>query len=95
MFIIELTYKVDLAKVDAHLEAHVEYLKLQYANQAIVASGRKVPRTGGIILSKLESKAELLKILNEDPFKINDLADYNIVEFIPSMTSEEFKILKA
>ncbi|MEL6637945.1 MAG: YciI family protein [Bacteroidota bacterium] len=95
MFIIELTYKVDLAKVDAHLEAHVEYLKLQYANQAFVASGRKVPRTGGIILSKLESKAELLKILNEDPFKINDLADYNIVEFIPSMTSEEFKILKA
>lgn len=94
MFIIELTYKVDLSKVDEYLEEHIEYLKKQYANNIFIASGRKVPRDGGIILSKLKNKEELLKILNEDPFKINDLADYQLTEFIPTMTSKEFEQLK-
>ncbi len=94
MFVIELTYKVELEKVDEYLEEHVEYLKKQYANKAFIASGRKVPRTGGVILSKIENKEALLQVLEEDPFQINDLADYKIVEFIPSMTSEEFEVLK-
>ncbi|MEM8523040.1 MAG: YciI family protein [Bacteroidota bacterium] len=94
MFVIELTYKVELEKVDEYLEEHIDYLKKQYDNGAFIASGRKVPRTGGIILSKLESKEGLLQILNEDPFKMNNLADYKIIEFIPSMTSQEFEVLK-
>ena len=94
MFVIELTYKVALEKVDEYLEAHIDYLKQQYADKTFIASGRKIPRTGGMILSKINSKAELLEILAKDPFKMNDLADYKIVEFIPSMTSKEFEVLK-
>lgn len=94
MFIIELTYKVELEKVDEHLEAHITYLKQQYENKAFIASGRKIPRTGGVILSKLNNKNTLLEILEKDPFKINDLAEYKITEFIPSMTGKEFENLK-
>ncbi|MEO1411470.1 MAG: YciI family protein [Bacteroidota bacterium] len=94
MFIVELTYKVELEKVDAYLAAHIAYLEKQYARGAFIASGRKVPRTGGVILSKLASKAELLEVLEEDPFKINDLADYKVLEFVPTMTSEAFDVLK-
>ena len=94
MFVIELTYKVELNKVDQYLEEHVEYLKKQYANKVFIASGRKVPRTGGVILSNIKSKDELLKILDQDPFKANDLADYQVIEFVPSMTSKELEILK-
>jgi uncharacterized protein YciI len=94
MFVIELTYKVGLDKVDEYLEEHVVYLKKQYANNVFIASGKKVPRTGGIIFSKLKNKEELLRILDEDPFKVNNLADYRIIEFIPSMTSKEFEMLK-
>ena len=94
MFIIDLTYKVALEKVDQHLAAHVDYLKQQYAKKVFIASGRKVPRTGGIIFSQLDSKEELLKILDQDPFKVHDLADYQITEFIPSMTSKELEVLK-
>ncbi|MEM9919890.1 MAG: YciI family protein [Bacteroidota bacterium] len=94
MFVIELTYKVALEKVDEYLEAHIDYLKQQYADKTFIASGRKIPRTGGMILSKINSKEELLEILAKDPFKMNDLADYKIVEFIPSMTSKEFEVLK-
>ena len=93
MYIINLTYKVPLKKIDAHLNSHVTYLNEQYALGNFQVSGRKIPRTGGIILSKISDKNELLKIIEKDPFKINDLADYELTEFMPSKTSEELKSL--
>ena len=32
MFVIELTYKADLQKIDAHMAAHVRFLKKYYAS---------------------------------------------------------------
>lgn len=94
MFIVELNYEVRLEKVNEYLEEHIEYLKKQYSEGVFIASGRKTPRTGGVIMSKIKSKNKLLAILNEDPFKINNIANYRIIEFNPSMTSKEFEILK-
>jgi len=76
------------------LPLHVEYLKKQYEKDNFIASGRKIPRTGGIIFSKLKSLEKLQEVLNKDPFKINNLATYEIQEFLPSMTSDEFINLK-
>ena len=35
-----------------------------------------------------------MEIIESDPFKINDLADYEIIEFIPSMTSDNLEFLR-
>lgn len=94
MFIINLTYTVALEKVDTYLEEHIVYLKEQYAKENFIMSGRKNPRTGGIILSNLKDREKLLNILEEDPFKKNNLAEYEIIEFEPSMTSKELDFLK-
>ena len=94
MFIVSLTYKCPLSQVDQHLDAHVAYLKDQYAKGHFIASGRKVPRTGGVILAKAESKESLEKILAQDPFAQADLADYEITEFTASMVGEGFEKLK-
>lgn len=94
MFIISLTYKVPTCVVDEHLAAHVEFLNEQYANGNFLASGRKVPRTGGIILSNITDKEELQKIIALDPFNQNGVADYEIVEFVPSMTCKQLDFLK-
>ena len=94
MFIVSLTYISDLEEVDKFLPKHVEYLKAQYIKGNFIASGRKVPRTGGIILSKMESLEALEKVLDEDPFKIHNMAEYEILEFIPSMTSDDFANLR-
>jgi len=94
MFIVSLTYIVKLEKVDKLLPLHVDYLKKQYEKGNFIASGRKIPRTGGIILSKLNNLEKLQNILNEDPFKTNDVAKYDIQEFIPSMTGNDFINLK-
>ena len=41
MFVIELTYTADLAQIDAHMAAHVVFLKKYYASGNFVVSGRK------------------------------------------------------
>ena len=93
MFIISLTYKETLESIDKELENHVQFLKDQYALGNFIASGRKVPRTGGIIMSQVKDKSELEKIIYNDPFYKNDLADYDVTEFVPPMTSDELKCL--
>ena len=93
MFIINLTYKTELDKVDQYINDHIEFLNEQYELGNFLVSGRKVPRTGGIILSKVENETELKKIIGKDPFKINELADYELTEFIPSKTCDELKFL--
>ena len=93
MYIISLTYKVPLEEVDQHLENHIEYLNRQYDLGNFQASGRKVPRTGGIILSKISDKNKLLEIIEDDPFKKNNIADYDLIEFMPTKTSEELKVI--
>ena len=93
MFIINLTYKTELERIDHYLNEHVAFLNEQYELGNFIASGRKIPRTGGIILSKASSKSELEKIIEKDPFKIHELADYEITEFIPSKTSNELRFL--
>ncbi|EDP96444.1 YciI family protein [Kordia algicida OT-1] len=94
MYIISLTYKVPLETIDQHLDAHIQYLNTQYELGNFHASGRKVPRTGGVILSKMTDKLKLATILEQDPFKIHDLADYEITEFVPSKTCVEWSFLK-
>src|SRR5882672_5710622 len=68
MFVIELTYKVDLAEIDAHMAAHVAFLKKYYASGNFLVSGRKIPRDGGIILAVAKSRERIEAIILEDPF---------------------------
>lgn len=93
MFIINITYKTELEKIDQFLNAHIDFLNEQYKLGHFLASGRKIPRTGGIILSNLASKSELEKVIEEDPFKKNQLADYELIEFVPSKTCDELQFL--
>ncbi len=93
MFLINLTYKTELKKIDQFLNEHITFLNEQYALEHFLASGPKIPRTGGIVLSKVENRALLEKIIEKDPFKINGLADYEITEFTASKTCEALKVL--
>lgn len=93
MFIVSLTYTCDLSEIDNFLEEHVSYLKRNYELGHFIASGRKIPRTGGIILAQVESQKFLSEILKEDPFHREGLAKYDIQEFIPTMTANGLESL--
>jgi uncharacterized protein YciI len=81
MFVIELTYKADLAEIDAHMAAHVIFLKKYYASGNFLVSGRKIPRDGGIILAVGTNRQQIQTIVQEDPFVRHGLADFRIIEF--------------
>ena len=85
MFIAILTYKKPLEEVDRHLQAHREYLAEHYAAGDFIASGPQTPRVGGVIMMKAENRAVVDAIIAQDPFNINGIADYQIVEFTPTM----------
>ncbi|MBP6429900.1 MAG: YciI family protein [Bacteroidales bacterium] len=93
MYIVSLTYKASLEAIDKELNNHIDYLKKQYAAGNFLASGRKIPRNGGVILAKAQSREVLDEILKQDPFNQNNLADYEVIEFVPSMTSKELSYL--
>jgi uncharacterized protein YciI len=89
MFIIELIYKVDLARIDKHMAAHVKFLKKYYAAGNFLISGRKVPRDGGIIVALGDSRERVEAIAAEDPFVTHGLADVRVVEFRASQRAED------
>lgn len=89
MFVIELLYTASLEQIDAHMTAHVKYLKKYYASGHFVISGRKIPRDGGIILATGTSRQDIEAIVREDPFCKKGLADFRIIEFRASQRAED------
>ena len=94
MYIISLTYIKPLEEVDVLLEEHVVYLKEQYDLGHFLASGRKVPRTGGVILARGVSREDIETIITLDPFYRHGVAEYEITEFCPTMTVDELTFLR-
>ncbi|WP_027713056.1 YciI family protein [Dickeya chrysanthemi] len=91
MYIISLTYHAPLDEVENLLEKHVTWLKRGYEQGMFVASGRKNPRTGGVILAKSVVREELEAFLAQDPFQA--VANYEVINFQPSMTIDAFSAL--
>ena len=89
MFVIELTYTADLAQIDAHMAAHVVFLKKHYASGNFVVSGRKIPRDGGIIVATGKSREQIETIIQEDPFHKHRLADFRIIQFNASQRADD------
>ncbi|HTM62545.1 MAG TPA: YciI family protein [Burkholderiales bacterium] len=89
MFVIELLYKADLKRIDAHMGAHMKFLRKYYAAGNFLVSGRKIPRDGGIILAVGESRDAVEAIAKEDPFYTKGLADIRVIEFRASQRADD------
>ena len=94
MFIVTLTYLKPVEEVDALMPGHLAWLDQGYADGLFVASGRRVPRTGGVILARSGDAAGLDAFLAEDPFVIHGAARCDVVEFAASMTAPGAEVLK-
>src|SRR5918999_289328 len=92
MFVIELTYTADLASIDAHMAAHVKFLKKYYAAGNFLVSGRQIPRAGGIILAVGKDRQQIEDIIREDPFVMRGLADFRIIEFRASQRADDVQM---
>lgn len=84
MFIASLTYIQPLEKIEEFLPEHRLFLDKFYQQEKFLMSGRKEPRTGGIILINAKDLDEVNRIIEQDPFYQHKIADYEITEFYPS-----------
>ncbi|MFF3286586.1 YciI family protein [Streptomyces sp. NPDC003023] len=89
MFVMELTYTAPIERVEPLLEAHVAWLDALYEEGVFIASGRKKPRDGGIILAVGDDRAGIEKIAASDPFVIGAVCAYRITEFVATKTAPE------
>jgi uncharacterized protein YciI len=83
MFLLVLKYKVPIEQVEPVTPAHREFLDLSYQAGKLLVSGPRIPRTGGVILARVKTKAEVDALIQEDPFFKEGIADYEVIEFNP------------
>ena len=81
--VVSLHYVAPLSAIDAAMRSHVAFLEKQRKAGVFIAWGRKVPRTGGIILACADSRAAIERIMAGDPFVARRLAETEVTEFLP------------
>jgi len=91
MFILALKYVKPLEEVEKELNSHIKYLEKYYSLQKFICSGRRNPRIGGVILCNSKNLEEVEMIIGEDPFYINKIAEYEIIEFLPTKYADGFE----
>ncbi|MDP1623296.1 MAG: YciI family protein [Bacteroidales bacterium] len=80
-----------IEEVDKHLDAHRAFLKTLYNKGIAICSGPQIPRTGGFILMNATTKTEALEIMKNDPYVINGVAEYSVIEFEVKSFAEGFE----
>lgn len=90
-YVVVLTYIKPLNEVDSLLPAHVEWLKKGYAEGLFLASGRKIPRSGGVILAKCDDAEKLQHYLSLDPFQQAGVAKVELIPFEATMMTVALK----
>ncbi|HET6508773.1 MAG TPA: YciI family protein [Baekduia sp.] len=81
MFLLQLSYIAPLDEVDRVRDAHMAWIAEQYEADRFIASGPKVPRTGGVILARAMPRDELDDVIASDPFTLEGVAAYDVMEF--------------
>ena len=90
MFVLLLKYIKPIEEVEKELGNHIQFLEKYYSLGKFICSGRRNPRTGGVILCNAESREEIDRIIKEDPFYANDIAEYEVIEFSPTKYADGF-----
>ncbi len=93
MLILSLTYCVPPDQVEPQMKAHMDWVNDGYAKGWFLASGRKIPRTGGTILAKGEG-AVIEDFCQTDPFVTHGLAAYEITELTLTRVVDGLEALK-
>ncbi|MCK9422116.1 MAG: YciI family protein [Bacteroidales bacterium] len=91
MFAFYSVYLKPIEVVDQYLDAHRSFLKGLYEKWITICSGPQIPRTGGFILLNASDRVEALEIMNNDPYVINGVARYSLIEFECKSFAEGFR----
>ena len=84
LFLIKITYTKPIEIVEKIRPLHRDYLKEGYKNKLLLLSGPHKEynnHLGGIIIARFSDIKEAQHFANNDPFFLNEVAKYEIIEF--------------
>jgi len=93
MFILSLTYVKPSEDADRLMQPHMDWVNAGYESGLFLASGRKNPRTGGVILAKGD-RAAIETYVARDPFVIEGIAICDVTEVVVSRAAAGLEGLK-
>lgn len=76
---------------DSIMKEHMDYTQKAMDAGLILMSGLKEDMSGGVFVIKLESLQMVEEYLSNEPFKINGIQEYKIMEFNPHYFNESSK----
>jgi uncharacterized protein YciI len=91
MYLVQVTYTKPISEIDKNLAVHRAFLDKYYSSGNLICSGPRNPRTGGIIICNFKSVEEVWNFIHQDPFFINDIASYEVIEFDPVKYAKDFE----
>jgi uncharacterized protein YciI len=92
--VVLLRYTVPLDEIDAAMTVHMAWLQAGYDSGLFLASGRRVPRIGGVILVRGHA-AEVEALVASDPFVKSGAAEAEVIAFNASQAADGFAGLLA
>lgn len=93
MFILSLTYLKSVQEADRFMAAHMDWVSEGYYRGVFIASGRKTPRTGGVILAQGE-RHQIEAYVADDPFVVEGIAVCEVIEVAITRTVAGLEGLK-
>lgn len=95
MFVAISVYQKPLEEVNQHSAEHTAWIVKHYAAGRFLASGRRVPPLGGVIIGRAESLEEFQSVLAQDPYQQLGIAKYEFYEFNPGPLPRRSEELEA
>ena len=78
------TYLRPLDEVDGARDEHLAFLAGLEARGLVVSAGRQDPPNGGVIIFGVDTEAEALELIAEDPYVKMGLASYQATGWQPT-----------
>lgn len=88
MYLLLCHYKKPLEEVDKCLTAHRDYLNAKVESGELVVAGRRNPRSGGVLITTHKNLDDARAFAANDPFTIHDVADFEVIEWTPTVMGD-------
>jgi len=81
LYVAVSDYHVPLDQIDAHLEEHRSWILAEYVSGRVLASGRRTPPVGGVLIFRADSQEDAETFASMDPFVARGFLSYRVVGF--------------
>ncbi|MFL4395998.1 hypothetical protein RJ729_14280 [Acinetobacter pittii] len=82
MFVIDINLNPNShVEASLHKESHGNWVIANMEKGIFLYAGQKPDKTGGVVITKDISEKELYDIMNTDSYVINNVINFNILEF--------------